>query len=70
MALENKVEYTFYRDHLERSFGKLTDKEWEVLASELEDAIEASLLELASDIVDNLPHLVEQDRKYDSDREK
>jgi len=65
MELENKVDYTVYREDIEKSFGKLTDKEWEVFSSEIEDAIDKRLEQMSADIIDNLEHLVEQDRKYD-----
>lgn len=70
MALENKVDYTIYREDMERSFGKLTDKEWEVFASELESAFDQQLENIASGIADNLEHLVAQDSKYDYDPEE
>jgi hypothetical protein len=65
MELENKVDYTVYREDIEKAFGKLTDKEWEVFSSEIEDAIDKRLEQMSADIIDNLEHLVEQDRKYD-----
>ena len=64
MELENKVDYTIYRDQIERAFGKLTDEEWGVFSSEIEDAIDKRLEQMSADIIDRLEHLVEQDRKY------
>lgn len=65
MELENKVEYTVYRDQVEGSFGTLTDRQWEVLASELESRLDVRLEGILSDIVDELDYLVEQDDKYE-----
>lgn len=69
MALENKVDYTVERQTIEKWFGRLTDKEWEVFASEIESAIDETLQSLSADIYDNLGHLVEQDSKFDSEEE-
>lgn len=69
MALENKVTYTVYRDQMETLYGRMTDKEWEVFASEIESAFADELLSLSAEIHDNLPYLVEQDSKYDEETE-
>lgn len=67
MALENKVEYTVERETIEKWFGRLTDKEWEVFASEIESAIDDTLESLSADIYDDLTNLVEQDSKFDTE---
>lgn len=69
MALENKVDYTVYREEIENSFGTLTDKQWEVFASELESAFDNELESIASHIASNLDYLVEQDNKYDTEED-
>lgn len=69
MALENKVEYNIYRDTIQRWFGSMTDKEWEVFASEIESAIDEKLMSLSADIHDNLAYLVEQDSKFDDEED-
>jgi hypothetical protein len=44
----------------------LSDKEWEVLASEVEsDAEEVAIPELINSKFEIIEHLVEQDKKYD-----
>jgi hypothetical protein len=44
----------------------LSDKEWEVLASEVEgDAEEVAIPELINSKFEIIEHIVEQDKKYD-----
>ena len=65
--MENKVDYTIYREEVERLADKqFTDKEWEVLASEIESFIDYAIWQQMWEIVKELPDLVEQDSKYDS----
>lgn len=65
--MENKVDYTVYREEVERLAGKeFTDKEWEVLATEIESFIDYAIWQQMWEIVKELPDLVEQDNKYDS----
>jgi hypothetical protein len=64
--LENKVEHTVYRTEIERMFNRdFTDKEWEVIASEIEGIFIYYVEKDLPDIIDNLEYLVEQDSKYD-----
>lgn len=64
--MENKVDYTFYRDTVEAHAGRpITDKEWEVVASELEGALDYYFGEELVRIWDNIDYFVEQDSKYD-----
>lgn len=69
MELENKVEYTVYRDQVEGSFGTLTDRQWEVLSSEVESRLDGQLENILSSIVEELDYLVEQDDKYEPEEE-
>ena len=65
--MENKVDYTIYREEVERLADKqFTDKEWEVLASEIESFIDYAIWQQMWEIVKELPDLVEQDSKCDS----
>ncbi len=65
-GMENKVEYTVYREQLQTLYARVfTDKEWEVLASEIEGMLEYWLETDVPNIIDNLEYLVEQDSKYD-----
>ncbi len=64
--MENKVDYTFTREQVENSVGKsLTDKQWEVMASELEDALNYYLYDEITRIWEDIDYLVEQDSKFD-----
>ena len=64
--MENKVEYTFTKEQVELSVGqKLTDKQWEVMASELEDALDYYFWEEIPRLWEDIDSLVEQDSKYD-----
>jgi len=65
--MDNKIEITWTRADFERVVGRtLSDKEWEVLASEVEsDAEEVAIPELIKSKFEIIEHLVEQDKKYD-----
>jgi hypothetical protein len=65
--LENKIQITWTRSDFERVVGRtLTDKEWEVLASEVEGDVEEQLIpETIKSKFEIIEHLVEQDKKYD-----
>ncbi len=65
-GMENKVEVIVTRSSLETLYARVfTDKEWEVLASEIEGMLEYWLETDVPNIIDNLEYLVEQDSKYD-----
>ena len=41
MSMENKSDYTFYRETVEEFAGRaITDREWEVMAREIESAFD------------------------------
>lgn len=67
MALENQIEVTVERDTAERVLRPLSDKEWEVLASELESALDELVLPTLQTIYANLDYLLEQDSKFDEE---
>jgi hypothetical protein len=66
-TMDNKIQITWTRSDFERVVGRtLSDKEWEVLASEVEsDAEEVAIPELINSKFEIIEHLVEQDKKYD-----
>jgi hypothetical protein len=64
--MENKVDYTFTRKQVSDAVGReLTDKEWEVMASELEDAIDYYFYDEIPRLFTDIDYLVEQDSKFD-----
>jgi hypothetical protein len=64
--MENKVEYTITRNDLENLYTRVfTDKEWEVLAGEIESLIDYWVEADVPHIISNLDNLVEQDAKFD-----
>jgi hypothetical protein len=64
--MENKVEVVITRDELETLYTRVfTDKEWEVLASEIESLIDYWVQADVPHIIGNLEHLVSQDEKHD-----
>jgi len=64
--MENKVEVVITRDELENVYTRVfTDKEWEVLAGEIESLLEYWIEADVPHIVANLDNLVEQDSKSD-----
>ncbi len=64
---ENRIEIVWTRADFERIVGRtLTEKEWEVMASEVEgDAEEVAIPTLIKSKFEIIEHLVEQDSKYD-----
>ena len=64
---ENKIEIVWTREDFERVIGrKLADKEWQVLASEVQgDVEEIDIPARIQDKLTILDHLVEQDSKFD-----
>lgn len=66
---ENKIEMVWTKADFERVCGRpLTDKEWEVLASEVESDLEELIIpEVIQGKFDVVDHLVEQDQKYEDD---
>ena len=64
--LENKVDSTFYRIDIEKQYGKLTDKQWEVVAGEIESMSSFYVWNHIGDfILDDLEDAVANDEKYD-----
>lgn len=64
--MENKVDYTFTRSQVEGIVGKpITDKQWEVMASELEDALDYYFNDETPRLWGDIDYLVEQDSKFD-----
>jgi hypothetical protein len=65
--MENQIEIVFTREDFERICGRtLTDKEWEVMASEVQgDAEEIAIPEIIESKFEIIEHLVEQDSKYE-----
>jgi hypothetical protein len=65
--LENKVEYTVYRDHVEKHIGAtLSDREWEVLATDIESFIDYAIWQQMADLYEELPQSIQEDDKYNS----
>jgi PHD/YefM family antitoxin component YafN of YafNO toxin-antitoxin module len=64
--MENKVDYTFTRHNVETIVGRaITDKEWEVMSSELEDALDFYFFEEVPRLFEDIDELVAEDSKYD-----
>jgi RNA binding exosome subunit len=64
--LENKVEFTFTRDQVEGYVGHpIEDKQWEVLASEIETALEWYVEQETTSLWNDIDNLVEEDIKFD-----
>ena len=64
--MENKVDYTFTKAEVELSVGQnITDKQWEVMASELEDALNYYFWEEIPRVWAEIDNLVEEDSKHD-----
>lgn len=64
--MENKVDYTVYRQDVENMAGRpLTDKEWEVMASEIEGMLNHYFFNDTPLLLEDIDYLVEQDSKYD-----
>jgi hypothetical protein len=68
MALENKVDMTIHRETIQNVNGQpLTDKEWVVLASEIEGRVDNYLDELIPTLIEDLEELVNNDEELDDD---
>jgi hypothetical protein len=67
--MRNQIEIIWTRSDFERLVGRpLTDREWEVLASEVQgDVEEIAVPETIQNKFDIIEHLVEQDSKYEED---
>jgi hypothetical protein len=67
--MTQQIEIVWTKEDFERVIERtLTDKEWEVLASEVEsDLEEVYIPECVSSKAEILDHLVEQDSKYDTE---
>ena len=64
--MENKVDYTFTRKEVENLVGQaMTDKQWEVMASELEEALDYYLKDEATRLWEDIDSIVKEDIKYD-----
>jgi|APCry1669188879_1035177.scaffolds.fasta_scaffold240500_1 hypothetical protein len=65
--MENKVEVVIHKDQVEQWFAPrtFTDKEWEVLAYEIQELLEHTIDLQLADIIADLDNLVEQDSKFD-----
>jgi hypothetical protein len=63
--MENKMEYTFTREELER-FAKrpVSDREWEVMASEIENLIDFYVYSDLNSLWDDIDNLIAEDDKY------
>ena len=64
--MENKVDYTFTREQVSNAVGRiLTDKEWEIMASELEDLIDYYFYDELPRVWADIDEMVAQDSKFD-----
>lgn len=64
--MENKVDYTFTRQQVETIIGNpIQDKQWEVLASEIEAALDWYVEQETVNLWAEIDTLVEEDSKYD-----
>ena len=65
-SMENKVETVITRAEVEDFFSKqLTDKQWEIVASSIEDTILYRVWDELPSTIQDLDYLVEQDSKFD-----
>jgi hypothetical protein len=70
-GMENKVSYTVYRDQVENHLDvKLTDREWEVFASDIESFIDYAIWQQMRDLHEELPQSIEDDEEFNSNLEK
>lgn len=68
MALENKVDITIHRETIQNVGSQpLTDKEWVVLASEIEGRVDNFLDELIPMLIEDLEELVNNDDDFEDD---
>lgn len=57
--MENKVAYTFTRQEVESVIGKtLTDKEWEIMASALEDSLDTFFGEEVISLYEDIDQMI------------
>jgi hypothetical protein len=64
--LENKVEYVVTRQDVDTFFSRtLTDREWEVLSSEIESIMEHYVWTDLPMIMEDLPSIIAEDDKYE-----
>jgi hypothetical protein len=64
--MENKVDYTFTRADVERIVGQaITDKQWEVMASELEDALDYYFNDEIPRLWGDIDSIIAEDSKHD-----
>jgi hypothetical protein len=64
--MENKVDYTFTRADVERIVGQaITDKQWEVMASELEDALDYYFNDETPRLWGDIDSIIAEDSKQD-----
>lgn len=64
--MENKVDSTFYRIDIENQYGILTDKQWEVVAGEIESMSSFYVWNhIGEFILDDLADAVADDEKND-----
>lgn len=64
--MENKVEVVIHKDQVEQWFKPrtFTDREWEVLAYEIQELLEHTIDLQLADIIADLDNLVAQDDKF------
>ncbi len=63
--MENKVDYTFTRQQVESIAGQsITDEQWLVMASELEDALDYYFSEEVPRLWSDIDSLVAEDKRY------
>ena len=60
-CMENKSTYTYTREQIDSYAGRpITDKEWEVVSSELDSSLDYYFGEELNRIWDNIEHLVSE----------
>jgi hypothetical protein len=65
--MENKVDYTISRQAVEQYTNQtFTDREWEVLASDIESFIDYALYQQLEQLLEELPQSIADDDKYNS----
>lgn len=64
--MKNKVSYVFTRKNVSDIVGRpLTDKEWEVMSSEIEDALDYYFYDEVPRLFEDLDNMIAEDSKYD-----